>query len=142
MDEEMQKVYRTFKTIQSDGSFFATMYWPKSLPVEHPNTIDSIPDDLKAKLPYYDWDHLKWIDGSADLVKLQLSQFAADLKDTDGKAVTAGTTATTAKQTADSANSQAEQLQAALLEISDLVLSSTIAKDDGKTETAEGGTKA
>jgi hypothetical protein len=118
------------------------MYWPTDVEATHPYTTDPIPDDLKAKLPYYDWSQLKWIDGSEDALKLQLSQLAAGLKSTGQTAATANTTATDAKTAAEGASSQAEQLQAALLEISDLVLSSTIAKDDGKTETAEGGTKA
>jgi hypothetical protein len=138
-DNELKKVYRTYQTIRPDGTYFALMYWPPDVEVVHPYTTDPIPDELKAKLPFYDWSQLKWIDGSADTLKLQLSQLAAGLKSTGQTAATANTTATDAKTAADGASSQAEQLQAALLEISDLVLSSTIAKDD--TKPAEGGTK-
>lgn len=138
-DNELKKVYRTYQTIRPDGTYFALMYWPPDVEVVHPYTTDPIPEELKAKLPFYDWSQLKWIDGSADTLKLQLSQLAAGLKSTGQTAVTANTTATDAKTAAEGASSQAEQLQAALLEISDLVLSSTIAKDD--TKPAEGGTK-
>lgn len=138
-ENEMKEVYRTYQTVRPDGTFFALMYWPPDVSVEFPYTADPIPDELKAKLPYYDWSHLKWIDGSEDLTKLQLSQLAAGLKATGQTATTANTTATDAKVAANDASSQATQLQAALLEISDLVLSSTIAKDD--TKLAEGGTK-
>ncbi|QFR23025.1 hypothetical protein [Schleiferilactobacillus harbinensis] len=138
-DNELKKVYRTYQTIRPDGTYFALMYWPPDVEVVHPYTTDPIPDELKAKLPFYDWSQLKWIDGSADTLKLQLSQLAAGLKSTGQTAATANTTATDAKTAAEGASSQAEQLQAALLEISDLVLSSTIAKDD--TNPVEGGTK-
>lgn len=138
-DNELKKVYRTYQTIRPDGTYFALMYWPPDVEVVHPYTTDPIPDELKAKLPFYDWSQLKWIDESADTLKLQLSQLAAGLKSTGQTAATANTTATDAKTAAEGASSQAEQLQAALLEISDLVLSSTIAKDD--TNPAEGGTK-
>ena len=138
-DNELKKVYRTYQTIRPDGTYFALMYWPPDVEVVHPYTTDPIPEELKAKLPFYDWSQLKWIDGSADTLKLQLSQLAAGLKSTGQTAATANTTATDAKTAAEGASSQAEQLQAALLEISDLVLSSTIAKDD--TNPAEGGTK-
>ena len=138
-DNELKKVYRTYQTIRPDGTYFALMYWPPDVEVVHPYTTDPIPEELKAKLPFYDWSQLKWIDGSADTLKLQLSQLAAGLKSTGQTAATANTTATDAKTAAEGASSQAEQLQAALLEISDLVLSSTIAKDD--TNPVEGGTK-
>jgi hypothetical protein len=139
-ENEMKKVYLTYQTIRPDGSFFALMYWPPDLPVVYPYTTDPIPDELASKLPYYDWSHLKWIDGSEDLIKLQLSQLAASLKTTGQTATTANNTATDAKAAANDASSQATQLQASLLEISDLVLSSTIAKDDAKAAD-EGGTK-
>ena len=138
-ENAMKKVYKTYEKVRPDGTYFALMYWPTDVEATHPYTTDPIPDDLKAKLPFYDWSQLKWIDGSADALKLQLSEFAADLKSTGQTAATANTTATDAKTAAEGASSQAEQLQAALLEISDLVLSSTIAKDD--TNPAEGGTK-
>lgn len=138
-ENAMKKVYKTYEKVRPDGTYFALMYWPTDVEVTHPYTTDPIPDDLKAKLPFYDWSQLKWIDGSADALKLQLSQLAAGLKSTGQTAATANTTATDAKTAAEGASSQAEQLQAALLEISDLVLSSTIAKED--TNPAEGGTK-
>lgn len=138
-ENAMKKVYKTYEKVRPDGSYFALMYWPTDVEATHPYTTDPIPDDLKAKLPFYDWSQLKWVDGSADALKLQLSEFADDLKSTGQTAVTANTAATDAKTAAEGASLQAEQLQAALLEISDLVLSSTIAKDD--TNPAEGGTK-
>lgn len=139
-ENAMKKVYKTYEKVRPDGTYFALMYWPTDVEVTHPYTTDPIPDDLKAKLPFYDWSQLKWIDGSADALKLQLSEFAADLKSTGQTAVTANTAATDAKVAANDASFQATQLQAALLEISDLVLSSTIAKDDTKPAD-EGGTK-
>lgn len=72
-DNAMKKVYKTYEKVRPDGTYFALMYWPTDVEVTHPYTTDPIPDDLKAKLPFYDWSQLKWIDGSADALKLQLS---------------------------------------------------------------------
>lgn len=137
-DNELKKVYRTYQTIRPDGTYFALMYWPPDVEVVHPYTTDPIPDELKAKLPFYDWSQLKWIDESADTLKLQLSQLAAGLKSTGQTAATANTTATDAKTAAEGASLQAEQLQAALLEIYDLVLSKESATETKPADEGSG----
>lgn len=78
MAEELsvKRIYRTYTTAQTDGSFFVPMTVPADYKAEHPDTEKAIPDELKNKLPFYDWtkpDNGAWIDVSDDALKVIMS---------------------------------------------------------------------
>lgn len=133
-EQTMKQVYRTYESQQPDGTFYAVGFFPASMTVMWPFTDTPIPDALKTKVAWYNWDQARWEDKGIDPVQGQLKTLADNIKTTAGAAQTAGEAATTADGKATDASAQAAAAQQALLELSDLVLS----KDTGTT--TEGGT--
>lgn len=65
-DNTYKQVFQTFPIQQLDGSFYEVVFVPQGANVSYPFTDTPVPDDLKTKVPKYDWQFGKWVDSGID----------------------------------------------------------------------------